>query len=68
MGLELLVTMRSPRVENLSACKANQEENRPKKQGDPSKQHHLNPWKVLCLLKIYPEPVNNMSQHIPPVF
>ena len=51
MGLELLVTMLSPRGKNLSAYKANQEENRPKKQDDPSKQHHLNPWKVLCLFK-----------------
>lgn len=34
---------------NLSAYKANQEENRAKRQEDPSKQYHLNPWKVLCL-------------------
>ena len=49
MGLELLVTMLSPHGKNLSAYKANQEENRAKKQGDPPKQYHLNPWKVLCL-------------------
>ena len=45
----MLVTMLLSHGKNLSAYKANQEENTAKKQEDPSKQCHLNPWKVLGL-------------------